>query len=230
MDLRRWKVHKPRDGPDSAPIPGLGRASGSPLHPLRERGTVVASHSRGVHTSMLGIIGRFARQARQPALATATVAIMLPALIAPSLARGPEAIADVAEQVIDAVVNISTSQNVGGRGAQQQQAPNDPKVDELFRDLFGPPRQGRAEGRARAAAPRQLARFRFHHRRDRHRGHQQPRHRRGRRDHRHPQRRHPRQSGADGPRSEDRYRAVADQDRQAAEGGPVRRLRQAAAG
>ena len=46
---------------------------------------------------MLGIIGRFARQVRQPALAAAAVAIMLPALVVPSLARGPDAIADVAE-------------------------------------------------------------------------------------------------------------------------------------
>jgi serine protease Do len=30
----------------------------------------------------------------------------------PSLARGPDGIADVAEKVIDAVVNISTSQTV----------------------------------------------------------------------------------------------------------------------
>ena len=86
---------------------------------------------------MLGIIGRFAREARQPAMAAAAVAIMLPALAVPSLARGPEAIADVAEQVIDAVVNISTSQNVGARSGQQQpQAPNDPQLDELFRDFF----------------------------------------------------------------------------------------------
>src|SRR5262249_42952347 len=118
------------DRPDSAPIRGprsdVGMAWNlEPLHPCSERGTVVASHSRGVHTSMLGIIGRFARQARQPAMAAATVAIMLPALAAPSVARGPEAIADVAEQVIDAVVNISTSQNVGGRGTQQPQMPND---------------------------------------------------------------------------------------------------------
>ena len=136
---------------------------------------------------MLGIIGRFARQVRQPALAAATVAIMLPALAVPSLARGPEAIADVAEQVIDAVVNISTSQNVGARGGQQPQMPNDPQLDELFRDFFNRRGQGEPKGEARAAAPRQLARFRLHHRRNRHRGHQQPRHCRGRRDHRHPQ-------------------------------------------
>jgi serine protease Do len=103
---------------------------------------------------MLGIIGRFARQARQPALAAATVAIMLPALAVPSLARGPEAIADVAEQVIDAVVNISTSQNVGARGGQQPQMPNDPQLDELFRDFFN--RRGQGEPKGQPAPPRRV--------------------------------------------------------------------------
>ena len=87
-----------------------------------------------------------------------------------------------------------------------------------------------AAGSSAGAAARQFARLRFHHRRDRHRGHQQPRHRRRRRDHRHPQRRHPHQGGADRQGSEDRSRAAADQDREAAEGGEVRRFRQAAAG
>ena len=103
---------------------------------------------------MLGIIGRFARQARQPAVAAATVAIMLPALAVPSLARGPEAIADVAEQVIEAVVNISTSQNVGARSGQQPQMPNDPQLDELFRDFFN--RRGQGEPKGERAPPRRV--------------------------------------------------------------------------
>ena len=104
---------------------------------------------------MLGIIGRFARQACQPVLVAATVAIMLPALAVPSLARGPEAIADVAEQVIDAVVNISTSPNVGARGSPQQpQTPNDPQLDELFRDFFN--RRGQGEPKGERAPPRRV--------------------------------------------------------------------------
>ena len=103
---------------------------------------------------MLGIIGRFARQVRQPVLAAATVAIMLPALAVPSLARGPEAIADVSEQVIDAVVNISTSQNVGARSGQQPQVPNDPQLDELFRDFFN--RRGQGEPKGERAPPRRV--------------------------------------------------------------------------
>jgi len=89
---------------------------------------------------MLGILARLTRPARRPALAAVAIsAMVLPALTAPSLARGPDNIADVAEQVIDAVVNISTSQNVAGRSSSTTPAPalpNDPQLDELFRDFF----------------------------------------------------------------------------------------------
>ena len=62
---------------------------------------------------------------------------------APALARGPDGIADVAEKVIDAVVNISTSQTVeakvggaeGGRGAMPQLPPGSP-FEEFFDDFF----------------------------------------------------------------------------------------------
>ena len=51
------------------------------------------------------------------AIAAVSVAIIvLPAWTA--AARGPENIADVAEQVIDAVVNISTSQRVDAKAWQ----------------------------------------------------------------------------------------------------------------
>jgi len=75
-----------------------------------------------------------------PALALA--ALMLPALTVPSSARGPENIADVAEKVIDAVVNISTSQKVEARNTPMPQLPNDPQLDELFRDFFNRRGQG----------------------------------------------------------------------------------------
>ena len=53
---------------------------------------------------------------RQPAFsAIAAVALLLPVFSTPALARGPDGIADVAERVIDAVVNISTSQTVESR-------------------------------------------------------------------------------------------------------------------
>src|SRR6266581_1389353 len=48
-------------------------------------------------------------------LGAATV-VSAPVLSGPALARGPDGIADVAEKVIDAVVNISTSQTVEAKG------------------------------------------------------------------------------------------------------------------
>src|SRR6202171_3497331 len=59
----------------------------------------------------------------------------------PAAARGPDGIADVAEKVIDAVVNISTSQTVEakgggeGRGAMPQLPPGSP-FEEFFDDFF----------------------------------------------------------------------------------------------
>jgi serine protease Do len=57
----------------------------------------------------------------------------------PALARGPEGIADVAEKVIDAVVNISTSQTIeakgDGRGTIPQLPPGSP-FEEFFDDFF----------------------------------------------------------------------------------------------
>ena len=141
--------------------------------------------------SMLGTLAQFARQVRRPALATvAAAAMVLPALSTSSFARGPDGIADVAEQVIDAVVNISTSQKVEARNTPMPQLPNDPQLDELFQDFFNRRGQNDPQNRERGAAPGQFARLRLHHRCVRHRGHQQPRDRGGRRDHRHPQRRH----------------------------------------
>src|ERR1700693_2469931 len=62
---------------------------------------------------------------------------------APALPRGPDGIADVAEKVIDAVVNISTTQTVEakngpgaeGRGAMPQLPPGSP-FEEFFDDFF----------------------------------------------------------------------------------------------
>ena len=69
----------------------------------------------------------------------ATSVLMAPQSAA---ARGPDGIADVAEKVIDAVVNISTSQTVEakggggeGRGAMPQLPPGSP-FEEFFDDFF----------------------------------------------------------------------------------------------
>jgi serine protease Do len=96
---------------------------------------------------MLGTFARFTRPVRLPAMAAAAaVVIIMPGFVTPGAARGPEGIADVAEQVIDAVVNISTSQNVATRNNARPQLPMDPQLDELFRDFFsrrGPGDQNR---------------------------------------------------------------------------------------
>ena len=80
-----------------------------------------------------------------------------PGSLSPRSARGPELIADVAEKVIDAVVNISTSQKVEAtRNNTMPQMPNaDPQLDELFRDFFN--RRGpQGDNQNRERAPRRV--------------------------------------------------------------------------
>jgi serine protease Do len=66
----------------------------------------------------------------------AVAAILLPALIRPTLARGPEGIADVAEQVIGAVVNISTKQSVDISSNAMPQLPPGSPFEEFFEEFF----------------------------------------------------------------------------------------------
>src|SRR3954465_6232146 len=80
---------------------------------------------------------RLRRWAAAACLGAATTLLSMPAF-----ARGPDGIADVAEKVIDAVVNISTTQTVeakagadGGRGAMPQLPPGSP-FEEFFDDFF----------------------------------------------------------------------------------------------
>src|ERR1700676_2006446 len=73
-------------------------------------------------------------------LGTASLEMSAPVLSEQALARGPEGIADVAEKVIDAVVNISTSQTIeakggDGRGTMPQLPPGSP-FEEFFDDFF----------------------------------------------------------------------------------------------
>src|SRR6478672_10592535 len=104
---------------------------------------------------MLGTLVQFARQIRQPAVAAvAAAAIAVPALSIASAARGPDTIADVSEKVIDAVVNISTSQKVEARNSPMPQLPSDPQLDELFRDFFN--RRGQGDPQNRERGPRRV--------------------------------------------------------------------------
>src|SRR5262244_2656893 len=104
---------------------------------------------------MPGTLAQFVRQIRQPAIAAVAAAAMtLPALSTSSAARGPDTIADISEKVIDAVVNISTSQKVETRNSPMPQLPNDPQLDELFRDFFN--RRGQGDPQNRERPPRRV--------------------------------------------------------------------------
>src|SRR6185436_13655424 len=95
---------------------------------------------------MARLLAVLAHVIRQPAVsAIAATVLALPTLATPAFARGPENIADVAEKVIDAVVNISTSQKVearggaGGSGGGQQAVPQLPPgspFEEFFEEFF----------------------------------------------------------------------------------------------
>ena len=80
---------------------------------------------------------RFTTPSSRAALAIfAAVAIAWPDLIAPAAARGPDGIADVAEQVIDAVVNVSTKQSVDLRAGTMPQLPPGSPFEEFFEEFF----------------------------------------------------------------------------------------------
>src|ERR1700733_938248 len=93
------------------------------------------------------------RHRLRPLLAAACLgAATILATALPAQARGPDGIADVAEKVIDAVVNISTSQTVeakagggDGRGAVPQLPPGSP-FEEFFEDFFKNRRGGKGGG------------------------------------------------------------------------------------
>lgn len=87
---------------------------------------------------MTGFLPRSRMNLRYPlACAIAAAIIAAPLLARPAAARGPEKIADVAENVIDAVVNISTSQTVDARssGPAPQVPPGSP-FEEFFEEFF----------------------------------------------------------------------------------------------
>ena len=98
------------------------------------------------------------RRLRRPAVvALAAALIGLPLASAPSAARGPDRIADVAESVIEAVVNISTSQTVEARGAAPApQLPPGSPFQEFFDDFFKE-RRGAPGGEGRERGPRRVS-------------------------------------------------------------------------
>jgi serine protease Do len=86
---------------------------------------------------MAGLLNPLIRQASRPVLAAMAGALVaLPILATPSVARGPDGISDVAEQVIEAVVNISTSQKVESRSGPTPQLPPGSPFEEFFEEFF----------------------------------------------------------------------------------------------
>jgi serine protease Do len=114
---------------------------------------------------MTGARPAFSRRLRHLAAAM-TIGAASVVASAPAFARGPDGIADIAEKVIDAVVNISTSQTVeakggggggGGGGAMPQVPPGSP-FEEFFDDFFknrrGPPGGKGGDNNGREFQPR----------------------------------------------------------------------------
>ena len=91
----------------------------------------------------------------------AAAIVVLPASMA--AARGPENIADVAEQVIDAVVNISTSQKVETRMGNMPDLPPGSPMEEFFEEFFknrrAPGGQGDADRAPRRVGARRPGRY-----------------------------------------------------------------------
>jgi serine protease Do len=108
--------------------------------------------------------GTFSINIRRPALAMAAALIAFP--LAAHAQRGPDKIADVAEAVIDAVVNISTSQTVTAGGpptrpgpGQSPEARPGPGVppgspfEEFFEEFF---KNRRGQGDPKGGGPRRV--------------------------------------------------------------------------
>ena len=93
------------------------------------------------------------RQVARFTFAVAATAVV--ALPAPAAARGPDVIADVAERVIDAVVNISTSQSLEAKSSATPQLPPGSPFEEFFDDFFKNRREGDRGGRG-GAMPRKV--------------------------------------------------------------------------
>ncbi|MGI8526753.1 MAG: serine protease, partial [Pseudolabrys sp.] len=82
------------------------------------------------------MVGIFTRPARRLALsAVLATAIICPAFTLPAAARGPDGIDDVAEGVIDAVVNISTKQKINVSAGQMPNLPPGSPFEEFFEEF-----------------------------------------------------------------------------------------------
>src|SRR5262245_37602286 len=98
------------------------------------------------------------RRVSRPALAALAVTLIaVPAFTLPSLARGPDKIADVAEAVLEAVVNISTSQTVEARQGPTPQLPPGSPFEDFFDEFFKNRRGGQGDNQNRERTPRRVS-------------------------------------------------------------------------
>src|SRR6266566_5118100 len=128
---------------------------------MRRRGQCPDDRCAGESTTMAGtrtdLSRDLARSFRRPALVmVAAAAVILPILATPSAARGPDGIADVAETVIDAVVNISTSQTVESKGGPSPQLPPGSPFEEFFEEFFKNRRGQGGDNQGRERIPRRV--------------------------------------------------------------------------
>jgi serine protease Do len=94
----------------------------------------------------MGALNRLTTPVRLPVAALLiSAAVAWPGLPVAAQARGPEGIADVSEQVIDAVVNISTKQTVDISNKEMPQLPPGSPFEEFFEEFFKN-RQGKNGG------------------------------------------------------------------------------------
>jgi serine protease Do len=104
----------------------------------------------------MGTLTHSVRHIRRSAIAALAAASMVsPGLMAPTFARGPDRIADVSEQVIDAVVNISTSQTVEARNTPMPNLPPGSPFEEFFQEFFRDRRGGQGD-QNRERTPRRV--------------------------------------------------------------------------
>src|SRR6478752_5557290 len=101
---------------------------------------------------MTGAIPAFCHRLR-PVVAAIFLSATSLLISAPAAARGPDGIADVAERVIDAVVNISTSQSIESKSSVAPQLPPGSPFEELFDDFF---KNRPGERGGRGSAPRKV--------------------------------------------------------------------------
>src|ERR1019366_8093376 len=109
-----------------------------PLISREDGGTVAVQRLfPGDSTPMGAILNPMTHRAGRFGLTIfAATAIAWPLLTAPAQARGPDGIADVAEAVIDAVVNISTQQTVEMNTTAMPQLPPGSPFEEFFDEFF----------------------------------------------------------------------------------------------